>query len=171
MLPQRAVALTVLVAPIAAAAQSLCAKSEVDYFSCRLTDWRIISVCGIVHDEPMAEDWLQYRFGSPRKIEMVWPREHRGSIGEFEGNVFGPYSVSDLRFRIDNAEYGISISGGGEDDGAGGLTRREAEEHVTRAGHPDIVRKCVRPDMARYGRVFEDLNARLSNWRSANPSR
>lgn len=164
-------ALTVLVAPIAAAAQTLCAKSEVDYFSCRLTDRRIISVCGIVHDEPTAGDWLQYRFGFPRRLEMVWPQERVGSIEKFEGNVFGPYSVSDLRFGIDNADHGISISRGGEDNRAGGLTRREADEHVAREGLPDVVRKCVRPDIARYGRVFEDLNARLSNLRSARMSR
>jgi hypothetical protein len=160
-------ALAVFIAPIMAAAQSLCTQGEVDYFSCRLADQRIISVCGIVHDEPTAQDWLQYRVGFHRRLEMAWPRERSGSVGKFEGNVFGPYSVSDLRFRIDSTDYGISVSRGGEDNRAGGFTRRAADEHVAREGHPDVVRKCVRPDVARYGRAFEDLNARLSNRRNA----
>ena len=160
--PRGTVALAVLVAPIAAAAQTLCAKGEVDYFTCRFADQRIISVCGIVHDEPTARDWLQYRSGFPSRLERAWPRDRGGSLGKFEGNVFGRYSVSDLRFRIDDANYGITLSRGGQDDGAGGRTRSEADVHVARAGHPDVVRECVRPDIARYGQSFEALNARLS---------
>ena len=167
--PRWTFVLAVLVAPITSA-QTLCAKGEVDFFSCRFADRRIISVCGIVHDEPMARDWLQYRVGFPRRLERAWPQDRGGSLAKFEGNVFGRYSVSDLRFRIDDANYGITLSRGGEDDGAGGRTRSEADLQVARAGHPDVVQKCVRAEFARYGQSFEALNARLSNRRNVTGS-
>ena len=164
---RRFAALVALALPVLAAAETLCRKDETDYFSCKVVGGQLISVCGRIHDEPKPEDWLQYRRGLPRRLEMVWPLDRRESLGKFGGNVFGPYSVSDLRFEIGDTTYGISLSRGGEDDRAGGRTRRGAGVHMTRAGDPDVTRECMHPDIARYGQSFEALNILLVNGRGA----
>ena len=160
-------AIAVLTLPFTVGAQTLCAKGETDFFSCTLSDHRLLSVCGAVQDEPSAGDWLQFRRGRPGRVEMSWPSSRKDSVKAFEGNVFGPYSVSDLRFNTGDASYGLQVSRGGEDDGSGGRTRRGASLYVEREGHHDRIYRCLRPDIARYGRSFEELNARLFNERQA----
>ncbi len=167
ILIRRFAALVALAVPMTAAAQTLCTKGETDYFSCKVAGHQLVSVCGMIHDDPVAGDWLQYRSGIPRRLQMVWPPERKGSLEKFEGNVFGRYSVSDLRFQVGDASYGISLSRGGEDNGAGGRTHRDGGVSVARAGKPNVHHACVDPDIARYGRSFEDLNALLFSRRGA----
>ncbi|MFL6630471.1 MAG: hypothetical protein ACJ8G1_28820 [Vitreoscilla sp.] len=155
------VALLITLAPLVAAPETLCQSGETDFFSCMLREGQIVSVCGKIHDSPTSADWLQYRFGRPQMIEMAWPKDRQESLKKFEGNVFNRYSISDLRFLVGNALYGVSISAGGEDNGPGGKTRRSASLGVLRPGHPYVELACVRPNIDRYNGSFSTLNAVL----------
>jgi hypothetical protein len=67
------------IAPSAARAEDLCPKS-VAWFSCTLENGKSVSICGSPSTDQNfpkfgADDqsWLQYRYGSPGKIEFKYP--------------------------------------------------------------------------------------------------
>ena len=58
-------------------AESLCKPKEVLYYSCKIAGTqKLVSLCGSDLSEPNSF-WLQYRFGRPGKLELVYP-ESRG---------------------------------------------------------------------------------------------
>jgi hypothetical protein len=58
-------------------AESLCTPKEVLYYSCRIAGTqKLVSLCGSALNEPNGF-WLQYRFGRPGQLELVYP-ESRG---------------------------------------------------------------------------------------------
>ena len=73
---------------IAQAADTLCLKGEINYFSCKTkANGKIMSICGNIEDFEINDDsWLQYRFGKPHTVELVYPPEKVGSVSKFEGN-------------------------------------------------------------------------------------
>lgn len=101
-----------LAAPYTWASETLCNKGEVNYFSCQTkADRKIISICGNIENFEINDDsWLQYRFGKPHAVELVYPQEKIGSISKFEGNNFSKYNVVDLRFINKNTLYSVSIA-------------------------------------------------------------
>lgn len=54
--------------------ETLCHPKETVYFSCSVTSKRIVSLCGNSL-EPKEQFWLQYRFGRPGKLELVYPKD------------------------------------------------------------------------------------------------
>ena len=79
---------------IAFGANSLCESNENVYFSCSTKTGKILSLCGKVIDKDkygkrveFDDQWLQYRFGLPTKIELVYPRKKVNSITNFKAEI------------------------------------------------------------------------------------
>lgn len=75
------------------AADSLCTKGETTYFSCRVKGGKLVSLCGdayVKEQTPYWEEsdnpWLQYRFGLPERVELVYPLSRKESLNKFEGD-------------------------------------------------------------------------------------
>jgi hypothetical protein len=75
------------------ASDSLCHRGETTYFSCAVKSGKLVSLCGnayvkeesgnwIEPDKP----WLQYRFGLPDKIDLMYPPIRKGSVEKFQGD-------------------------------------------------------------------------------------
>lgn len=88
--------LLLIMTDVAAGASTLCKKSEKVYFSCATNGGKIISLCGEVFSNDkdefgnpieMDSPWLQYRFGSPRKIELSYPRQKKDSLKSFKAEI------------------------------------------------------------------------------------
>lgn len=77
------------VAGQASAADSLCAPNEEVFFNCRIKDSpKLLSVCGRGAEEAsrgasVSGAYLQYRFGSLDKPELVFPKMREGSLDKF----------------------------------------------------------------------------------------
>jgi hypothetical protein len=70
-----------------ALAQSLCIAPEVEFFSCSVDNGKKqAAVCARHGDSgTLSDSYLQYRFGTPGNLEVVFPKEivKVGSIGQF----------------------------------------------------------------------------------------
>jgi hypothetical protein len=96
-----------------ATAGSLCSDKETTYFSCKVTgSGKILSLCGKVHIdtnnfEMDHNGWLQYRFGTPEKPELVYPQKKEGSVNRFLGMYNHSFqgSLWPLSFRIGSYYY------------------------------------------------------------------
>jgi hypothetical protein len=104
-----------LCAPLAATAASLCSKGEVDYFSCKVAgSAKSISLCGsALHAAGGkgigADAWLQYRYGTPGKPELVYPAKKEPLSRHFEGHSMytGDILISALTFKRDADLYEV----------------------------------------------------------------
>jgi hypothetical protein len=75
------------------AADSLCLLWEKNYFSCTFKNGKLVSLCGNAYvREQNANDWieqenpwLQYRYGFPDKVELIYPPQHKDSLDKFQG--------------------------------------------------------------------------------------
>lgn len=117
--PSIAVALFVVSAVCAAREQTVshCQKEEITYFSCMIQGSKIISLCGSplsesTTEQPKSEVWLQYRFGKPGHLELIYPKEPRESVRKFEGESRHGLGVSldSLSFTNDGVKYVIESS-------------------------------------------------------------
>jgi hypothetical protein len=83
--------------PTMAQAAGLCSVHEVTYFSCQTTSHkRTVSLCGssistsgesgLSHNE-----WLQYRFGTSQKIDLIYPKDKANSVAKFSSEYHHPY--------------------------------------------------------------------------------
>lgn len=104
-----------LCAPVMAG--TLCKSSEKVVFSCQIkSTGRIASVCSstrLTHDE----GYLQYRYGTPESIELVYPSTKDRTQDHFywgKTHVYGG-SVSDLSFMSGKYLYTLDRSGGSEE--------------------------------------------------------
>ncbi|MFW9079793.1 hypothetical protein ACOI9X_11000 [Pseudomonas sp. P2757] len=61
---------------------TLCSDDEDIYFSCPLTGGKTVSVCASGNSKPSA-GFVQYRYGVPGKIEMVFPKSAVPPKGKF----------------------------------------------------------------------------------------
>ncbi len=101
----------------AAMAQSLCAPNERIMFSCPLTQSKkIVSLCASQNISP-AIGYLQYRFGTAKDTELVYPLGKAHPKGNFE--LFhiqyvraSSYGVS---FKLRGYEYSLSYMASGPD--------------------------------------------------------
>lgn len=73
-----------------AVAPSLCTAGETVYFSCQARNGKMISLCGKVFEksrlgrlEEADDPWLQYRFGRPQALELVYPQSKPDSLRRF----------------------------------------------------------------------------------------
>ncbi|MGQ0762024.1 MAG: hypothetical protein ACT4OT_08410 [Acidobacteriota bacterium] len=79
-----AAALQTLSTPRALQANTLCAKTERVIFACALRrPAKIVSVCAS-KDLTRDTGYVQYRFGSPAKIELEYPKDRAGTQQKFE---------------------------------------------------------------------------------------
>jgi hypothetical protein len=100
-------------AGLATSASTLCTKAEVSYFSCKANSGKTISLCGHVFStgkfgrkEEVSDPWLEYRYGRPGALELVYPRSRKESLSRFKAQ----------RIRAGGGAYGIDavafVSGG-----------------------------------------------------------
>ncbi|WP_238541196.1 hypothetical protein [Pseudomonas sp. GM18] len=61
---------------------TLCETHEDIYFSCPLPGGKIVSVCASNNDKP-SSGYVQYRYGAPEKIELVYPQSKVPPEGRF----------------------------------------------------------------------------------------
>jgi hypothetical protein len=80
------------------AAASLCDAGQTTYFSCHTARHRMLSLCGAL---PSA---LQYRYGTPGKIELSYPDNAAQGAKQF---AFAHYS----RYRTERVEISFSHAG------------------------------------------------------------
>jgi hypothetical protein len=60
---------------IVLAEQTLCSPGETVYFSCKVEGaGELVSLCGNSFENP-ERFWLQYRFGRPEKLALVYPKD------------------------------------------------------------------------------------------------
>lgn len=61
---------------------TLCESHEDIYFSCPLPSGKIVSVCASNNDKP-SSGYVQYRYGTLKKIELVYPQSKVPPEGRF----------------------------------------------------------------------------------------
>jgi hypothetical protein len=159
-------ALALAVMPSAAGAQSLCARGEVDYFSCPVKGGKILSICSNLAEVDTSEPghWVQYRFGRPSRVELAYPREKRESLSRFEGHVFAPHGnpteTTELRFMNEKTYYSVSLSRSSA-NGTRDQNHYAGAVSVGRPGAKLVSINCSRVDGDWYFRRFTDLNHEL----------
>jgi hypothetical protein len=134
----------------ASAADSLCAPNEEVFFNCRIKDSpKLLSVCGRAGEEarrgaPLPGDYLQYRFGSHDKPELVFPKARKGSLDKFRAaNEYVPsafYESDQLSFRSGETEYRVYAIN--EVDGPNSPPERYGGVIVGTASGRDITIPC-----------------------------
>ena len=122
-----------VVSASAIAGPTLCLKDEDNIFSCGAGK-KVISVCA---SKDLAPDhgYLQYRFGSPKKVEMTIPADR--SVPPAKTAIAGSLTFSGgggdyLRFKVGDYEYIVYTAigrGWGEKDGVA------VEQNGKRRGH------------------------------------
>ena len=149
----------------AAFAQTLCRKGETDHLSCPTNGGKkILSVCSNIKEGVgVAEDsWVQYRFGSPGKIELAFPKEKKGSLARFRGYYFSPHgqstSVSDLRFTSGRVAYSVDLNRFYESDEGPGPALYGAGVDAELGKNRRVAIQCDRVDGPRYFDTFRELN-------------
>ena len=105
--------------PVARALQlnTLCAKTERVIFACVLRrPAKIVSVCAS-KDLTRATGYLQYRFGSPAKIELEYPKDRAGSRQKFEYTHYfrAQVDLTEINFSVDGVDYSVVDDHNGEE--------------------------------------------------------
>ncbi|SHH27119.1 hypothetical protein [Massilia sp. CF038] len=111
----RAILLTLAFAAMPALSHgaSLCQKGETDYFSCKIQDSaKSVSLCGSelhTFGGIGRADWLQYRYGVPGRLELVYPQSKQPLLQHFTGEFAGTESstVYGLQFKPGPVDYAI----------------------------------------------------------------
>jgi hypothetical protein len=124
---------------LASASESLCAPTEQVFFNCQVKDSpKLLSVCG------RAGDYLQYRFGSREKPELVFPDRREGSVDRFwVANHYVPSAFYDgyqLSFQSGGTEYRVYANDQAE--GPDSPPRKYGGVIVSTAGRRDITMPC-----------------------------
>lgn len=98
-------------------ANTLCAKSERVIFACVLRrPAKIVSVCAS-KDLTRDTGYLQYRFGSPAKIELEYPKDRTGTQQKFEYRHYfrAQVDLTEINFSVDGVEYSVVDDYNGEE--------------------------------------------------------
>jgi hypothetical protein len=101
-------------------AASLCSASETTVFNCELKEnHKIVSICSskILTGK---SGFLQYRYGTPEKVELVFPKSMEDSQAQFGYDEYSRPDLSTFVVGFNNANYRYEISEtteGGDDDG------------------------------------------------------
>ncbi len=108
--------------------ESLCKAHEHQYFSCHIQGTaKVASLCGSVDlsDETEsaiydAQDsaYLQYRFGTPEKNELVYPTTTKNSFKKFGGGNIRTYfgAILEVEFTIGIYRYNLSSASWAQND-------------------------------------------------------
>jgi hypothetical protein len=96
---------------------TLCAKSERVIFSCVLRrPAKIVSVCAS-KDLTRDTGYVQYRFGSPAKIELEYPKDRTGTQQKFEYTHYfrAQVDLNEINFTVDGVDYSVVDDYNGEE--------------------------------------------------------
>jgi hypothetical protein len=88
---------------------TLCAKTERVIFACVLRrPAKIVSVCAS-KDLTRDTGYVQYRFGSPAKIELEYPTDRIGTQEKFEYTHYmrALVDLNEITFSVDGVDYSI----------------------------------------------------------------
>jgi hypothetical protein len=131
-----------LISSTAFAAPTLCLSAEENVFSCHTATKKMISVCA---SKDMAADhgYLQYRFGSPGKVEVVVPADR--SVLPANSALSGTLMFSGggggyLRFKAGDYDYVVYTAvgkGWGEKDGVATEKNGKRLSHVSCKDEPE----------------------------------
>lgn len=89
---------------------SLCTKTERMLFNCQIArSAKIVSICGS-KDLTRDRGYLQYRFGTPKKIEFVFPTSKVGTQQQFYWSRSQPYQSYVYELTFANGGYFYTIS-------------------------------------------------------------
>lgn len=91
-------------------------------FNCKIRNsTKIVSVCNQRMSENKDETYLQYRYGAPGKIELIFPNQHHIKRGQF--SYYPQYSRNagfrayELTFNIGGNKYQVSWMESSKEDG------------------------------------------------------
>ena len=109
------------------AIETHCDSEERIIFNCKLVDsMKIVSVCK-VGPEPLEAQNLQYRFGAPGKLELVFPKQgffkKQQFLYERQYSNNAGYLLYELTFSIGRNKYNIYWEEVNESDDAGNWER------------------------------------------------
>lgn len=145
---KRLLAVALLISVFPAFGASLCHKDEKTYFSCTVKGDKTISLCGSTdvlddNDKPLPTAWLQYRFGTSAKLELVYPITKTDSVMKFESEYHHPYHgfVYSLIFVNDGVGYTLDDTHT-EDVDSVGIIVGPPEDMVL---HPEKLPKTDKP--------------------------
>ena len=96
---------------------TLCAKTERVIFACVLRrPAKIVSVCAS-KDLTRDTGYVQYRFGSPAKIELEYPKDRTGTQQKFEYTHYmrALVDLNEISFSIDGVDYSVVDDYNGEE--------------------------------------------------------
>lgn len=88
---------------------TLCKSQEDVYFSCPLNGGKIVSVCAFKNDRP-SSGYVQYRYGAPEKIELIYPQKENSPKGRFFIVNASEGSVSKDIIKFKNGKYTYIIA-------------------------------------------------------------
>lgn len=104
MIPRIAICVgTLLYASIILGAESLCRKDEINFSSCSVGT-KTSSFC-VSRGASTELAYIQYRFGMPRKVELVVPNNSRKSKGVFFNSMYTDGTGSEMRLSFKNGIY------------------------------------------------------------------
>lgn len=83
------------------ASNVLCLSNELTYFSCTMTNNKILSLCGISH---LKENQVTYKFGTANKIEFIYPN-YLNANNLLTYNHYMRYQTDYYRVKFSNNEY------------------------------------------------------------------
>jgi hypothetical protein len=105
-----AMTVTLGLSSVSAFAQSLCAVHEQVIFNCQIKDSRkLVSVCAS-HDLAKDRGYLQYRFGTKRKLELVFPPTKIGTQQRFYWSEKRPYQSAIYELAFISGGYLYTVS-------------------------------------------------------------
>lgn len=96
---------------------TLCAKTERVIFACVLRrPAKIVSVCAS-KDLTRDTGYVQYRFGSPAKIELEYPKDRTGTQQKFEYTHYfrAQVDLNEIKFSVDGVDYSVEDDYNGEE--------------------------------------------------------
>lgn len=77
------------------ATATLCQSDETVWFSCRIGQAKLVSLCG-------TRQTLQYRFGTPQRVELRYPKAAKDGFTSFSWGHYSRAQVDRIQIGFDN---------------------------------------------------------------------
>lgn len=89
--------------------KTLCGVDEKIYFSCPFSDEKIVSICASGNSDP-SSGYVQYRYGKPNNIEMMFPQKKIPPMKRFFVVNASEGSVNKDIIKFKNGSYTYLVS-------------------------------------------------------------
>ncbi|WP_143505415.1 hypothetical protein [Pseudomonas sp. ICMP 460] len=89
--------------------KTLCSANEKIYFSCTFSDEKIVSICASGNSDP-SSGYVQYRYGTPNNIEMMFPQKQLPPMKRFFVVNASEGSVNKDIIKFKNGSYTYLVS-------------------------------------------------------------